>query len=56
MLKNNKNNRLKNKRTLKLIECVLNGDKKGADAALKSIIANNINSKLRKAANTEDLI
>lgn len=46
----------KRKCALKLIESVMNGDKKGADKALNMIIRNNIKQKLSKAANEEDLI
>ena len=40
----------------KFVDSVMNKDKKGADAALKEMVNNRISAKIRKVAQTEDLI
>ena len=40
----------------KFVDSVMNKDKKGADAALKEMVNNHISAKIRKVAQTEDLI
>ena len=40
----------------KFVDSIMNKDKKGADAALKEMVNNHISAKIRKVAQTEDLI
>ena len=40
----------------KFVDSIMNKDKKGADAALKDMVNNRISAKIRKVAQTEDLI
>jgi hypothetical protein len=40
----------------KFVDSIMNKDKKGADAALKEMVNNRISAKIRKVAQTEDLI
>ena len=40
----------------KFVDSVMNKDKKGAEAALKEMVNNRISAKIRKVAQTEDLI
>lgn len=40
----------------KFVDSIMNKDKKGAEAALKEMVNNRISAKIRKVAQTEDLI
>lgn len=40
----------------KFVDSIMNKNKKGADAALKEMVNNHISAKIRKVAQTEDLI
>ena len=40
----------------KFVDSIMNKDKKGAEAALKEMVNNHISAKIKKVAQTEDLI
>ena len=40
----------------KFVDSIMNKDKKGAESALKEMVNNRISAKIRKVAQTEDLI